>query len=223
MVFFVAVQNTYNDIEMALFNGATLLDTASIPKAQASSLILPTLDELLKRNKTALTELSFLAVNQGPGPFTTLRVVIASVNGISFANQIPLVGVDALHAFLNEYNDINYSYTVALLNAFNNDVYFGISNNGSIRTGCMNNMALLHELREQFPHQQIRFIGNGAQMYHHDIYVVLGSNSFIPDSVPQTCSINQIGLMGLELWNDKQSISKQLLPLYLKQFKPHSS
>lgn len=223
MVYFVAVQNTYIDIEMALFNGATILDSSSITKAQASSLILPTLDELLKRNKITLNELSFLAVNQGPGPFTTLRVVIASINGISFANQIPLIGIDALHALLIEYHDSTFPCTVALLNAFNNDVYFGINHQGSIRTGCMNHMALLHELREQFPHQPIRFIGNGAQMYNHDIYIVLGSNGFIPNIVPQTCSINQIGLLGLEQWHEKESHSKQLLPLYLKQFKPHSS
>lgn len=216
-MFFISIQSTYHAVEVALFNDKRVIESRSISKIEASKLLILTIEELLAAHQQTIRSISFIATNQGPGPFTTLRVVIASVNGLSFATQIPLIGIDGLDAFVQEYHNKSYPITVIILNAFNFDVYFAIQNKATITKGYKNIDLLLPELQTQFPHETIRFLGNAVELYHHKIQEQFGSRAFIPDPVPHTCSVTQIGLMGLQYWNTQEGLTYQLLPLYLKQ------
>ena len=126
MTRFLAIQNTYEMIEMALFNEDSIVESITIDKKEATKTIVTVLNALLERNNCPLNSLDFFAVNQGPGPFTTLRVVIATMNGLAFATNIPLVGVDGLDVLCAEEQDASFPITVALLNAFNSDVYYAL-------------------------------------------------------------------------------------------------
>lgn len=218
MIQFLSIQNTYNTLEMALFKDGQLIDWVTEDKISASKNCVPFMADLLTRNGTALSNISFIAVNQGPGPFTTLRVVISTVNGLSFANGIPLIGVDALDALLTEYSHVEYPITIALLNAFNNDAYFGIQDGTrEFEKGYKNINKLLEELKVRFPTQTIRFIGNGAALFGPVITEAFGTRAYIPEPLPNTCTIQQIGILGFEQWQAKQQGSDELQPLYLKQ------
>lgn len=218
MTQFISIQNTYNTLEIGLFKDGQLLDWVTEDKISASKNCIPLIATLLAKHGTGLTHLSFIAVNQGPGPFTTLRVVIATVNGLSYANNIPLIGIDALDALLTEYHHTEYPITIALLNAFNNDVYFGIQNGTEeFEKGYKNITKLIEALQQKFPHETIRFIGNGAALFIQPITETFGARAFMPEQIPNTCTIQQIGLLGLEQWQTKQEGSKELQPLYLKQ------
>lgn len=215
---FLGIQSTYQTVDLALFSDTHLREMQSIHKTQASALLIPTLDTLLKKNACDLNNLNFIAVNQGPSPFTTLRVVISSANGISFATKIPLIGVDAFDAFLDEQTNQEFPNTVILLNAFNKDVYFCIQKQQIIiQKGYKNILQLLEELKEMFPHQTIRFLGNGATLYEKDIVTFLEDQAYIPQPNPQTCTIKYVGLHGLTKWHKQEGITTQLLPLYFKQ------
>src|SRR3990170_4281291 len=125
MTLFLSIQNTYEAIEIALFKDDQLVAALKEDKSRASKELIPLIAYLLLRARITMKDLAFIAVNQGPGPFTTLRVVIATVNGLSFATNVPLVGIDSLDAFLEEYKNSEHP-TIILLNAFNNDVYYAI-------------------------------------------------------------------------------------------------
>jgi tRNA threonylcarbamoyladenosine biosynthesis protein TsaB len=218
MINFLGIQSTYQTVDLAIFSDTHLREMQSIHKNQASALLIPTLDTLLKKHECALNNLNFIAVNQGPSPFTTLRVVISSANGISFATKIPLIGVDAFDAFLDEQSNQKFPNTVILLNAFNKDVYFCIQKQQTvIHKGYKNIFKLLEELKKIFTHQTIRFIGNGATLYKKDIGMLLENQAYIPQLNPQTCAIKYVGLHGLTKWNKQEGITTQLLPLYFKQ------
>lgn len=124
MNIFLGIQATYSTIEIALFNEETVISMISIDKLDASKKIISVLDMLFKNNHYTLDNISFIASNQGPGPFTLLRTVLTTVNAISFARNIPLIGIDGLNAFFVQEKNSIYPNTVMLLNAFNNDVYF---------------------------------------------------------------------------------------------------
>lgn len=219
MKHFLSIQNTYTHIEMALFQEDQLINWVSEDKLRASKQFVPLMSHLLQEHCIKFSDLSFLAVNQGPGPFTTLRVVIASVNGLSYATKIPLVGIDALDALLLEHENPEYPRTIALLNAFNQEVYFAISvpELSTAYKGYKNIHALLQELQSVLPERSIRFIGNAAELYRKDIESVLGSRVYIPSPTPQTSSIAQIGTMGLQQWHRQENVVQELYPLYLKQ------
>lgn len=60
--------------------------------------LVPQLDEMLRRCKMKPSDLELIAVSQGPGSFTGLRIGLATVEAMSYSLKIPLVGVDTLEA-----------------------------------------------------------------------------------------------------------------------------
>jgi tRNA threonylcarbamoyladenosine biosynthesis protein TsaB len=212
---YLAIQNTYEEIEVALYCKDQLLGQTHIHKNEASKTLLICIDELLNSHNLKIKDLDFIGVNKGPGPFTTLRVVVATVNALNFAIQTPLIGIDGLDALIQEYNDTRWPITVVMLNAFNNDVYYAIQNGDQINTGWKNINVLLEELKSNFLNQKIRFLGNGIKLFASQINETFGDLGYIPEENPNTCSIEQVAQIAYKKWG-KQEIQKQVMPLYLK-------
>ncbi|MDO8657336.1 MAG: L-threonylcarbamoyladenylate synthase [Candidatus Levybacteria bacterium] len=57
---------------------------------QKAQIVLPMIDEILKKNKLKLSDLTGIKVNTGPGSFTGLRVGVSVANALSFALGIPV-------------------------------------------------------------------------------------------------------------------------------------
>ncbi len=215
--FFLAIQATYDKFEIGLFEQTNCIDVIQEDKMLASKKFILLLESLLRRNQVSLDDLNFIAVNQGPGLFSALRSIIVSANGLSFARQLPLVGVDGLKALLSENINSTFSITVALLNAFNNEVYFAIEHDNEIVTIGYNPVAtFLDMLHDRYQEQTIRFLGNGVELYRTQIDAKFLHYAYIPNSLPQTVSLQEVGKIGLQKWY-QQEISNQLFPLYLKQ------
>lgn len=218
MTHFLAIQNTYSTIDIALFKNNTAIQIAIEDKARASKDCALIITQMLGKHSLTFADLSFIAVNQGPGPFTTLRTVIATANGLSFASGLPLIGIDGLDALVLEHQDANNSNTVTLLNAYNKDVFFSIGKPGTSQSikGYSPISTILEKIKDTYGNQPIQFLGNGVELYAQDILAQFGNNAIIPDELPQTCTVTQIGLMGLANWNKKEGMAHQLFPLYLK-------
>lgn len=69
--------------------------TLALPGAYLRHL-LPAVDTLLKEAGRSLSQVRALAVSQGPGNFTGLRIGIATVKTLAFALQVPVVAVSTL-------------------------------------------------------------------------------------------------------------------------------
>ena len=61
-----------------------------------SSSIIPAIDGILKKSGLALKDLDGFAVGLGPGSFTSLRVGLSTVKGLSFVTGKPIVGISSL-------------------------------------------------------------------------------------------------------------------------------
>lgn len=214
---YIAIQNTYHIFEMALFINNTLHDTIHEDKRHTSKLFIPLLNELLTRNKITLASLSFCAVNCGPGPFSTLRSIIASANGLHCATNIPLIGIDGLDATFLEFYNPNYQHTVVLLNAFNNEVYYLIADGKQIiRKGYKKIDLFLEHIKHTYP-APVNFIGNGIALHQDLIKNVLGDNAVIADPLPEFCSLETIAQMGLHAFKTNNYTNDYLMPLHLKK------
>jgi len=215
---YLAIQHTYTSVQAGLYKNNYCLGTFSLHKHLASSLLVEKIKDLLIEHNTCLNQISFLAINQGPGPFTTLRVVIATANGLSFALGIPLIGIDGIKTLIREHTNKKYKTHIALLNAFNQDVYFAIKaikeSNDQIETGYEKIEALLEQIKTEQRALPLCFFGNGATM-HHDLIKKHFPDAFIDQDL-QHCSLNTLARQGLHNWQNKQPVSTQLQPLYLK-------
>jgi tRNA threonylcarbamoyladenosine biosynthesis protein TsaB len=57
-----------------------------------TQVILPMIDEILKKHKLEIRDISEIKINIGPGSYTGLRVGLAISNTLSFALKIPING-----------------------------------------------------------------------------------------------------------------------------------
>ena len=71
-----------------------------------SSSIIPSIHLILKKVDLTFSQLDGFAVGLGPGSFTSLRVGLATVKGLAFSSQKPVVGVCSLDILaMNAKND----------------------------------------------------------------------------------------------------------------------
>jgi tRNA threonylcarbamoyladenosine biosynthesis protein TsaB len=63
-----------------------------------SVILLPMVEETMRRVGWTLRGLDLIAVTNGPGSFTGLRIAVATAKGLAFAHNTPCAGVSALEA-----------------------------------------------------------------------------------------------------------------------------
>ncbi len=54
------------------------------------------IDEIIKESSIAIVDLQAIAVSQGPGSYTGLRIGVSSAKGLCYGVQIPLIAIDTL-------------------------------------------------------------------------------------------------------------------------------
>ena len=231
---FISIQGSYKSTQIAIFKKSKYISSTTMESKKASSHLVPTLDKILKENALSVSDLDFIATNQGPGSFTSLRVLISTLNAIAYTGKITLIGVDGLDALafeVLEKTKMENGIIISLLNAFNKDVFFGVFNienqkfNLIIPKGYKNISIFLAEIKTKYPNQNITFCGNASLLFKNLIQEPLNAKAIIPDNLPTISSAKQIGLLAIKRWENKKNISSQLKPTYLKiqKYKPKYS
>lgn len=218
---YLTIHTRYADVQIGFFINGQLQDYVEQSSKKVSKEFILLINSLLEKSNLKLEDLTFIAAQQGPAPFTTLRVSLASVNGLAFATGLPLVGVNGLETFLQEHKSCEYQ-TIALLNAFCEDIYYGIYNiNNTINnviTGCSKYYTFLEHLKEKVKSdniKKIKFIGNGVNLYKDQIKEALQDIAIIPEDLPELATLEAIGFYAYKNWQNKET-TNQLMPLYLK-------
>ncbi len=185
MSYIITIQYPYQHLEMNIAYNSYILETVIIPKMQAVGLIIPTMQQLLKNHNLALSDLACIGINTGPGPFNTLRAIVATANGIAFAQKIPLVACNGLELLLQENKT---EKQVAILDAFGTDVYYAIKSiqpshkamaDTAGQQGYISINDLITMLNTSHQNQPLSFIGNGS--IKHQDYIMqhfMGSAKF---------------------------------------------
>jgi len=132
----LVAQTTYTALEVGLHDGAKLITQRTIDKKDACAQLIPTIDTLLSAHNGSHSHIEKIMVNIGPAPFTSLRTLIATVNGIAFASNVPLYGSSALAVMSHMHASPNKPLLV-ILNAYNKEFYYGLTLPGKpIQLGC---------------------------------------------------------------------------------------
>jgi len=83
------------------------------------------IEETLGDCQLKFKDLSAIAVSQGPGSYTGLRIGVSAAKGLAFALDIPLIAVDTL-AVLAAQAKISYGLIVPMIDARRMEVYSAI-------------------------------------------------------------------------------------------------
>lgn len=95
----LALDSTAKAAAVALMDGDRLLAKEMHDDGNThSSTLLPMVEKLLAAQSLAVSDVELFAASAGPGSFTGVRIGAATLKGLAFGRNRPLVGVSALHA-----------------------------------------------------------------------------------------------------------------------------
>jgi tRNA threonylcarbamoyladenosine biosynthesis protein TsaB len=93
----LAIDTSTAQIGLALYDGATIPgEIVWQSRAHHTEQLAPALAGLLDRVGVTMNSIKALGVAIGPGSFTSLRVGLAFVKGLSLARHLPLMGIPTL-------------------------------------------------------------------------------------------------------------------------------
>ena len=137
---------------------------------------------LLDRAGTALSAIDVFAVATGPGSFTGLRIGIATMQGLAFAEGKPLVGVSGFDALARIAGSTGRVAT--WVDAWRGEVFAALYEDGrEVEPPVVGRPeVLLESLREgRRPGRLTLFIGDGALMHAETIRRVMGESGRMAD------------------------------------------
>jgi tRNA threonylcarbamoyladenosine biosynthesis protein TsaB len=83
------------------------------------------IEEIIKETGITFQDLSAIAVSQGPGSYTGLRIGVSAAKGLCFALDIPLIAVDTLQVLASQAK-VSNGLIIPMLDARRMEVYSAI-------------------------------------------------------------------------------------------------
>lgn len=85
------------------------------------------IEEVLADAQITFKELNAIAVSQGPGSYTGLRIGVSTAKGLCYALQIPLIAIDTLEILANNLN-IEKGLIIPMIDARRMECYTAVFN-----------------------------------------------------------------------------------------------
>ena len=97
MALILSLETSTPICSIALHRGGVLLQEKSldVPGAHSEKLM-GMIDSLLKDCQISMKEIEAIAVSEGPGSYTGLRIGVSVAKGLAFAGELPLISVSTL-------------------------------------------------------------------------------------------------------------------------------
>jgi tRNA threonylcarbamoyladenosine biosynthesis protein TsaB len=182
---------------------------------------------LLDRANTRLTDIDVFAVAIGPGSFTGLRIGIATMQGLSFAEGKPLVGVSGFDALLRIANEglprrpqSEVGQVATWVDAWRGEVFAALYEDGrEVDAPVVSRPeAVLESLREAnpAPGRSTLFIGDGARAHADVIRDMLGETAHIAEP-PAPPLAGAIAIIAGELSISGEHAPHAIRPLYIRR------
>lgn len=206
---YLILQYPYDFIEIAACNNGKINFSIQESKLTSVKFTIPHIQSMLQEQNISLSDLDFIGVNTGPGPYNTLRALITTVNGIHFSQRTPLINLGALDLLLKE----SPQPSLAILNAFANHVFYAFSTKSSIEQGYCSIEKLIYKIN-QHP-EQLNLIGNGAKIYQQAL--LNGTKNIIfPENMSLFNSLQTLAKESYQAYLNKNISHSYLMPKYLQ-------
>ncbi len=103
---------------------------------KASSSLLVKTDLLLDTAGIKKEELGGILLCQGPGTFTTMRVLVTTANALSYALGLPLYPFTRFDTMRLAFSGLSHTATLFVIPAYGKEVYYCLAKDGSQIQGC---------------------------------------------------------------------------------------
>lgn len=215
----LSIETSTSICSVAIHEQGELLALAEIkePGAHAEKLLL-LVDEVFEKAGLSFADLDAVAVSQGPGSYTGLRIGVSTAKGIAYALEIPLIGINTLQAMAASQLVASGDYVVAVLDARRKEVYtqtFG----DSLQELSPIEAVVLEEgvFASILEKGRVYFVGDGVEKVKEE---VKSANALFIADWAISLSAKNMGVLASEKharqeWEDLA----YFVPNYLKEFK----
>ena len=176
------------------------------------------IDKLFKKTKLSPNDLSAVAISEGPGSYTGLRIGVSAAKGICFPLDIPLIALDTMHILSRKIECCN-GYIISAMDARRDEIYCAIfqSNNCKIPELIVKADTMIlssDSFLDYYKSSTVNFVGNCNKkimnfLNHKNI---IFSDFALP-------SANEMGILSNLNYTKKQFVDiAEFQPKYLKDF-----
>lgn len=158
-------------LSLAVAEGDKLLASACLNVGLThSQRLLPMLAAMLDAAALSMQDIDLIAVTNGPGSFTGLRIGLATAKGLAEGRGICLLPISTLEAEAYAVRGMG-AYICPVLDARRNEVYTALYTPEGAEIwppAALSPQALAEKLREFLPQhtpQQVIFVGDAADLY----------------------------------------------------------
>ena len=178
---------------IALRRDGRLLEEHTLDtQQQHSSLLLPTMERLLRAHGIGVRDMELWVVGLGPGSYTGIRVGIAAAKGFALACGRPLVGAGSVEALAFEHSVNTRDAVATVVDARRGEVYFSLTIAG--KTAVPLRIMALDTLPGLIL-QQTLFIGPEIERYKPEIARRLDERAVFPHANvhPRAAFVGELG------------------------------
>ena len=178
----LAIETTGAHASVALINeaGEVTMETSD-QKMNHLQNLMAMVDSILSKRGLSISDLTYIAVSEGPGSFTGIRIGVSTARALAQALNLQTIGVPTLNSFL--YHDQEYKGVVCpIFDARRNQVYGGVYQwvGSDIRELVAGGAYDLNELLDQLGQalqsrkelatlKEVTFFGDGIIPYREQI------------------------------------------------------
>ncbi len=183
--------------------------------------LMPQIEQILAQTNLTLNDIDLFVCDKGPGSFTGIRIGISTIKAFCDVTNIPAIGITSLMGLA--YNVDFDGYICSLIDAKNNNVYYGLfdnSNKNYVKTGdyLAENINYITEILN-FCNKPIFFVGSGSIVYKDMLKSSLKEKAIFNDD-PKFNKLTSIsiGIAGFDVFSNNLNTEEyNLSPIYLKK------
>ncbi len=168
--------------ESRIVREATGGNGAGAARGNHAAILLPLIDDLLREANIALSDVGAFAVALGPGSFTGLRIGLATVKGLVYGSNAPVIGVPTLHAVAARVDD-HEGFVCPFLDARKKEVYAALFRRQHGRLERVSDdvvaapAAVLDAARRRIGSARCLFVGDAIVTYEAIVKQALGAQA----------------------------------------------
>ena len=147
----LALETSAKSVSVAVTENGTLLAQAYQDRGLTHSVtLMPLLDGMLKTAGLTLDDMDIIAVAQGPGSFTGIRIGVSAAKGLAWAKALPCCGVSTLEAMAYGVTDFE-GIVVGAMDARRQQVYNALfrTENGCVTRLCADRAVAMELVAEE--------------------------------------------------------------------------
>jgi len=217
MAIILCIETSASMCSVALFNGMELLHLEEENKKNShAELLLPFVENCLAKANKKRSDIDAVAISEGPGSYTGLRIGVSTAKGLCYALSIPLIAVDTLTSMVHAIdNKSDFDIFVPMQDARRMEVYTCMLNQDLKKIQATNALVVDGNSFDSIQKKRIAFFGDGV-MKCKETFSHLPQTTFFEEIVP---SAKYMGLGANKKFEEKQFEDvAYFVPFYLKDF-----